>query len=969
MADTQNARSLLDDGAFEQAARQAWIDVRQLHKLQSAIVGAAAYLWMGDLDNFRSMMDLLPPDDLAGHRALMEELNSLSQTGEASGDLAPALLRMFLVDPSLGRFALAHLQKGGEHHRWRFFPSIDWRLIPLSGARLSNFISGVLEVNLEAGATIMAQCLRSSAAGLRAYLPPQRFMYDYQLSMWREALLREEAPREALLTSIVEHALFVRDLIYSHVEPSQEGVELAQTLIESISDEYPTLAATLRIGLGKKCEKLLPFADIIEMYRLGLEKLDRYDGTYLWLRQQALLRARHATGQPTDTGDYIDAGNLKLLLMACVAIRERIAGVILTEVLRREFPDRPASVLAGWLFLCFGAPKWSIPAFDDLGYVAPEFASAFPALPGWPNVAPPSGLIQEWRARQSAWPRISVVIPSYEQGEFIEATILSLLNQGYPDLEIFVEDGGSQDDTLDVLARYRDRLTHIRSGPDEGQSDALSQGLNRATGDILSWLNSDDMLAPFALYNVAEAFLAGGEVLAGACFEFKDDSFIQINLPSLEEGPLKQRGMADLRNKWFMGHYFYQPEVFFSAEAYRRAGGYIDKKLHYTMDYDLWMRLGGADAQVAKVKWPVALFRRHEKQKTFNLDRTVIEQGDVRRKYVSVTPEHRIASARRRLAAAFRKPKVKILVVTGKLGRFFPLSFPKEIAKAFKDSDLQITFVAAEPLSPVSGFDIILLLNTLTPEELEFVRRARSTEPAVLLVGWFWDNHHLFRDNLEFADILDIGIAGHDFASAYLASPRMWLLPSVLLSYTQWSEQTIANLKRYQALGDRSNELYGGFVSYPDAPERSIAIKTLQDSGYFPELKLIDSQKLGGYYKLTEADRFVDWCSYKASLCANIERDVPIRYFDALVTGQIPILPRSAIDEPLLRATFPEDQFVTCDSLSPDDVRKALARAIDIFDEEGSEGALRRSERAVRVHNFMARLASVVDVLKEAARG
>ena len=104
------------------------------------------------------------------------------------------------------------------------------------------------------------------------------------------------------------------------------------------------------------------------------------------------------------------------------------------------------------------------------------------------------------------YPKITVVTPSYNQGQFIEATIKSVIGQQYPNLEYIVCDGGSTDETVEILKKYADKITWWCSEKDKGQSDAINKGMHRATGDIVCWINSDDVLLPGTLLTVAKFF-------------------------------------------------------------------------------------------------------------------------------------------------------------------------------------------------------------------------------------------------------------------------------------------------------------------------------------------------------------------------------------------------------------------------------------------------------------------------------
>jgi glycosyltransferase involved in cell wall biosynthesis len=180
------------------------------------------------------------------------------------------------------------------------------------------------------------------------------------------------------------------------------------------------------------------------------------------------------------------------------------------------------------------------------------------------------------------WPKISVVTPSFNQGRYIESTIKSVLDQGYPNLEYLIMDGGSTDGTVEIIEKYSDQLTYWVSEPDEGQTDALIKGFNRASGDILCWLCSDDLFEARTLQEVAEIFVQhpDWEVVYGDSFWIDADG-----------RPIRFKKEIPYYNfVWMYDHdYLPQPSTFWRRGIYEKVGG-LDVRMELSMDSDLWSR-------------------------------------------------------------------------------------------------------------------------------------------------------------------------------------------------------------------------------------------------------------------------------------------------------------------------------------------------------------------------------------------
>jgi glycosyltransferase involved in cell wall biosynthesis len=222
--------------------------------------------------------------------------------------------------------------------------------------------------------------------------------------------------------------------------------------------------------------------------------------------------------------------------------------------------------------------------------------------------------LSQLETNEKSYPKITIITPSYNQGQYLEETIRSVLLQNYPNLEYIIIDGGSNDNSVEIIQKYSEYITYWVSEPDRGQTHALNKGIERATGDILAYLNSDDYYLPGTLFKVAEYFLKfpKTDLLHGRCC-YVNEQGKKIgeqfgNIQSLVE-------ILDLWGVWWQQRQFVQPEVFWSRQITNRVGKFRED-LHYVMDYDYWCKILQSGGIVGRLDTELSCFRFTATQKS-----------------------------------------------------------------------------------------------------------------------------------------------------------------------------------------------------------------------------------------------------------------------------------------------------------------------------------------------------------------
>jgi glycosyltransferase involved in cell wall biosynthesis len=241
-------------------------------------------------------------------------------------------------------------------------------------------------------------------------------------------------------------------------------------------------------------------------------------------------------------------------------------------------------------------------------------------------------------------PSISIVTPSYNQAQFLEETILSVLLQGYPNLEYIVIDGGSTDGSVDIIRKYEDKLTYWVSEPDNGQYDAINKGFAHSTGEIMVWINSDDKYCPWAFETISSIFGSLSEV-----------QWLTSSSPLhwAKDGQLRRaETISGYARSWFYRGWhcgngpgakggIQQESTFWRRDLWDRAGGKVDDNLYYAGDYEFWARFYQF-SDLVTTRCPLSGFRHHDHQKTNYPERYEEEANSVLTNYRKFSIQNRL---------------------------------------------------------------------------------------------------------------------------------------------------------------------------------------------------------------------------------------------------------------------------------------------------------------------------------------
>ena len=255
----------------------------------------------------------------------------------------------------------------------------------------------------------------------------------------------------------------------------------------------------------------------------------------------------------------------------------------------------------------------------------------------------------EIRKLENSFPKISIVMPCYNQVEFIEKSILSVLNQDYKNIELIIVDGGSNDGTIEIIKKYQDYISFWVSEKDKGQSDALNKGFKLASGEIYGWLNSDDIYLPNAFNKAIKALTKNNDkkiVFGDWLLLDKKDNVFEYN----------HAFDFNLNHFKYEGFHLNAQSMFWRAEVHKNFSGF-DINLYNTMDYQMILEFGIKESQCSFLRISNALggFRIYDGQKTSGINPSVLKEHKFLAKKYKYSDKYKIVGQIKRLYFRLRR--------------------------------------------------------------------------------------------------------------------------------------------------------------------------------------------------------------------------------------------------------------------------------------------------------------------------
>jgi glycosyltransferase involved in cell wall biosynthesis len=284
------------------------------------------------------------------------------------------------------------------------------------------------------------------------------------------------------------------------------------------------------------------------------------------------------------------------------------------------------------------------------------------------------------------YPSISVVIPSFNQGQYIEETLLSVIGQGYPNLEILVIDGGSTDNTVEILEKYSDKISYWHSKKDNGQADAINQGMNLSSGEVVCWINSDDMYLPGILLDIGKRFRG-----------LTDENYLiygsALTINQVDGHLISGSHLASPFDAFTLTYndFIVQPSSFWTRKLWQSTGE-LNPKYHYVLDWD-WFIRASRFAEFEYVNKFFSVYRFHELHKTSTggLERRK-EILEIVSKYSSDYWRHLYTVVDTRYVSINNTKKNLDLLRIPKRKLILPLFFPKLMYLLKNQHDLDVVF-------------------------------------------------------------------------------------------------------------------------------------------------------------------------------------------------------------------------------------------------------------------------------------